>query len=241
MRNVKGYVRGYDARTGKRLWIFHTIPQRGQFGYDTWLEGSAEFNGNTGVWAQMSADAERGLVYVPVEMPTGDYYGGNRPGDNLFANSLIAIDARTGKSILSFGNKGVVNLREGLGRDPKTVFRAQSSNPGKIFENLIILGSATSEVWGAPPGSPDVTDDMVHTVVGVVASVRMMRRAARMAGNDTIARPVRARDRSATQDGVETSRALASCGRTAIASQSTEVSCECDASVVGRRCWWRRC
>jgi quinoprotein glucose dehydrogenase len=96
MRNVKGYVRGYDARTGKRLWIFHTIPQRGEFGYDTWLEGSAEFNGNTGVWAQMSADAELGLVYVPVEMPTGDYYGGNRPGDNLFADSLVALDVKTG-------------------------------------------------------------------------------------------------------------------------------------------------
>jgi quinoprotein glucose dehydrogenase len=97
MRNVKGYVRGYDARTGKRLWIFHTIPQRGEFGYDTWLEGSAEYNGNTGVWAQMSADAELGLVYVPVEMPTGDYYGGNRPGDNLFADSLVALDVKTGK------------------------------------------------------------------------------------------------------------------------------------------------
>src|SRR5687768_6600126 len=97
MRNVKGYVRGYDARTGKRLWIFHTIPQRGEFGYDTWLEGSAEYNGNTGVWAQMSADAELGLVYVPVEMPTGDYYGGNRPGDNLFADSLVALDVKTGQ------------------------------------------------------------------------------------------------------------------------------------------------
>ena len=97
MRNVKRYLRGYDARTGKRLWIFHTIPQRGQFGYDTWLEGSAEYNGNTGVWAQMSADPELGLVYVPVEMPTGDYYGGNRPGDNLFADSLVALDVKTGK------------------------------------------------------------------------------------------------------------------------------------------------
>jgi quinoprotein glucose dehydrogenase len=96
MRNVKGYVRGYDARTGKRLWIFHTIPQRGEFGYDTWLEGSAEYNGNTGVWAQMSADPALGLVYVPVEMPTGDYYGGNRPGDNLFADSLVALDVKTG-------------------------------------------------------------------------------------------------------------------------------------------------
>jgi quinoprotein glucose dehydrogenase len=90
-------VRGYDVRTGKRLWIFHTLPKKGEFGYDTWLENSAEFNGNTGVWAQMSADAELGLVYVPVEMPTGDYYGGNRPGDNLFADSLVALDVKTGK------------------------------------------------------------------------------------------------------------------------------------------------
>jgi quinoprotein glucose dehydrogenase len=97
LRNAKGSVRGYDVRTGKRLWIFHTIPRAGEFGYDTWLENSADVNGNTGVWAQMSADPELGLVYVPVEMPTGDYYGGHRPGDNLFADSLVALDYRTGK------------------------------------------------------------------------------------------------------------------------------------------------
>jgi quinoprotein glucose dehydrogenase len=97
MRNAKGYVRGYDARTGKRLWIFHTIPRPGEFGYETWQEGSAEYNGNTGVWSQMSADSELGLVYVPVEMPTGDYYGGNRPGNTLFGESLVALDYRTGR------------------------------------------------------------------------------------------------------------------------------------------------
>jgi len=97
MRNAKGSVRGYDVRTGKRLWIFHTIPRRGEVGYETWLEGSAEYNGNTGVWAQMSADPELGLVYVPTEMPTGDYYGGNRPGDTLFADTLLALDVKTGK------------------------------------------------------------------------------------------------------------------------------------------------
>ncbi|MEO8256627.1 MAG: PQQ-binding-like beta-propeller repeat protein [Acidobacteriota bacterium] len=97
MRNARGMVRGYDARTGRRLWIFHTIPQRGEFGYDTWLENSAENNGNTGIWAQMSADPELGLVYVPVEMATGDYYGGNRPGDTLFADSLLALDVKTGR------------------------------------------------------------------------------------------------------------------------------------------------
>jgi quinoprotein glucose dehydrogenase len=97
MRNARGMVRGYDARTGKRLWIFHTIPQRGEFGFDTWLDNSTERNGNTGVWAQMSADPQLGLVYLPVEMATGDYYGGNRPGSTLFADSLVAVDVKTGR------------------------------------------------------------------------------------------------------------------------------------------------
>jgi quinoprotein glucose dehydrogenase len=95
--NAKGYVRGYDAKTGKRLWIFHTLPKPGEFGYDTWLDGSAQKNGNTGAWAQLSADLELGLVYVGVEMPTGDYYGGNRPGNTLFGESLVALDLKTGQ------------------------------------------------------------------------------------------------------------------------------------------------
>jgi quinoprotein glucose dehydrogenase len=96
-QNQKGYVRAFDARTGKRLWIFHTIPMKGEFGYDTWQEGSAEYTGNAGVWAQMSVDEELGLVYMPVELPTGDYYGGHRPGDTLFGESLVAVDVKTGK------------------------------------------------------------------------------------------------------------------------------------------------
>ena len=96
-RNDKGYVRGYDVRTGKRLWIFHTIPMPGEYGHETWLDGSQEYTGNTGVWAQMSVDEELGLVYLPVEMPTGDYYGGHRPGDNLFGSSIVAVDLKTGE------------------------------------------------------------------------------------------------------------------------------------------------
>jgi quinoprotein glucose dehydrogenase len=96
-RNDKGYVRGYDVRTGKRLWIFHTIPRPGEMGYDTWEQGSEEYTGNNGVWGQMSADEELGLVYLPTEMPTGDYYGGHRPGANLFSDSLVALDLKTGK------------------------------------------------------------------------------------------------------------------------------------------------
>ena len=96
-RNEKGYVRGFDVRTGKRLWIFHTIPQAGEFGNDSWDKDSWSYTGNTGVWGQISADEELGLVYLPVELPTGDYYGGHRPGNGLFGESLVAVDLQTGK------------------------------------------------------------------------------------------------------------------------------------------------
>jgi quinoprotein glucose dehydrogenase len=97
MNNTRGYVRGFDVKTGKRLWIFHTVPRPGEYGYDTWLDKSADRNGNTGAWSQFSADLDLGLVYVPVEMPTGDFYGGNRPGSTLFDESLVALDIKTGK------------------------------------------------------------------------------------------------------------------------------------------------
>jgi quinoprotein glucose dehydrogenase len=95
--NVKGYVRGFDVRTGKRLWIFHTIPQPGEFGNNTWEKDSWTYTGNAGVWAQISVDEEAGLAYLPVELPTGDYYGGHRPGNGLFGESLVAVDLRTGQ------------------------------------------------------------------------------------------------------------------------------------------------
>jgi quinoprotein glucose dehydrogenase len=94
--NQKGYVRGFDARTGRRLWIFHTIPRPGEFGNDSWVGDAWSYTGNAGVWAQMSADPELGLVYLPVELPTGDYYGGHRPGNGLFGESIVAVDVKTG-------------------------------------------------------------------------------------------------------------------------------------------------
>ena len=96
-KNVKGYVRGFDVRTGKRLWIFHTIPRPGEYGIETWLNDSWSYTGNTGVWGQVSVDEQLGLVYLPVELPTGDYYGGHRPGNGLFGESLVAVDLETGK------------------------------------------------------------------------------------------------------------------------------------------------
>ncbi len=96
---VPGWVRGYDVRTGRLLWAFHTIPQPGEVGADTWNDDSASYTGNTAVWAPFSADAARGLVYLPVEAPTADFYGGHRTGNNLFSDSLVCIDARTGRRL----------------------------------------------------------------------------------------------------------------------------------------------
>jgi quinoprotein glucose dehydrogenase len=95
--NVKGYVRGFDVKTGKRLWIFHTIPKPGEFGIDTWQNDSWSYTGNTGVWGPISVDEQLNTVYLPVELPTGDYYGGHRPGNGLFGESLVAVDLQTGK------------------------------------------------------------------------------------------------------------------------------------------------
>lgn len=100
--NVPGYVRGYDVHTGKLLWTFHTIAQPGDFGNETWENGSWKYTGNTAVWAPMSADLELGYVYLPVETPTGDFYGGERPGNDLFDESLVCVDARTGKRVWHF-------------------------------------------------------------------------------------------------------------------------------------------
>jgi quinoprotein glucose dehydrogenase len=97
-KNAKGYVRGFDVRTGRRLWIFHTIPRKGEFGYDSWtVPGQAEQIGNTGVWAQISVDEELGLAYLGVELPTGDYSGQYRAGPALFGESIVAVDVQTGR------------------------------------------------------------------------------------------------------------------------------------------------
>jgi quinoprotein glucose dehydrogenase len=95
--NTKGLVRAFDARTGRLLWTFNTIPRPGEFGNDTWENESWGINGNTGVWTQITVDEDLGLVYLPVETPTSDYYGGHRPGNNLFAETLVCVDLKTGQ------------------------------------------------------------------------------------------------------------------------------------------------
>ena len=94
-----GHIRAFNARTGELEWVFHTIPQPGEFGYETWPEGSWEYIGGANSWAGMSLDPERGVVYIPTGSSSFDFYGGNRAGKNLFANSIIALDAETGERI----------------------------------------------------------------------------------------------------------------------------------------------
>jgi quinoprotein glucose dehydrogenase len=99
LENVPGYIRGYDVRTGELVWTFRTIPQRGEPGNDTWENESWQYTGNTAAWAPMSADQDLGYVYLPIEAPTHDYYGGHRLGDNLFSSSLVCLDAATGELV----------------------------------------------------------------------------------------------------------------------------------------------
>lgn len=97
-----GHVRGFDVRTGEQNWMFHTIAQRGEAGVETWEDDSWIKTGNTNVWTLMSADPETGYVYLPTGTPTNDWYGGHRKGDNLFAESLVCVDAATGEKVWHF-------------------------------------------------------------------------------------------------------------------------------------------
>ena len=98
----RGDVMGFDVRTGRRLWTFRSIPQKGEFGSDSWTGDAAAYTGSTNVWTNMSADEELGLVYLPFGTPTNDFYGGHRPGDGLFAESLVAVEARSGRRAWHF-------------------------------------------------------------------------------------------------------------------------------------------
>ena len=100
--NVPGDILAYDAGTGEHLWTFNVIPRPGEFGNDTWENDAWEWSGNINTWPPLSADPERGIVYVTTDTPTKDFFGGHRPGDNLFGNSVIAIDVQTGERLWHF-------------------------------------------------------------------------------------------------------------------------------------------
>jgi quinoprotein glucose dehydrogenase len=98
----QGDIRGYNVRTGALLWKFRTVPRPGEFGNETWLNDSWSYSGDVSVWGQLSADEQLGYVYAPIETPNNNYYGGARPGNNLFAESLVCLDAKTGKRVWHF-------------------------------------------------------------------------------------------------------------------------------------------
>jgi len=99
IENVPGDILGYDMKTGKFMWKFHVIPRPGEFGHETWENDAWKWTGDISSWAPMSADPARGLVYIPTNGATMDYFGGFRPGDNLFSTTLIALDVKTGKRV----------------------------------------------------------------------------------------------------------------------------------------------
>jgi quinoprotein glucose dehydrogenase len=97
--NVKADIMGFDVRTGRKLWTFHTIPREGEPGFETWKGDSAQYTGNAGIWGPFSADPALGYVYLSIESATNDVYGGHRPGNNLYSDSLVCLDIKTGKMI----------------------------------------------------------------------------------------------------------------------------------------------
>jgi quinoprotein glucose dehydrogenase len=98
----RGDINAFDVRTGKKLWTIHSIPQKGEYGNDTWGDDSWTYTGSTNVWTNMSTDEELGYVFLPFGTPTNDFYGGHRPGNNLFAETIMAVDAKTGKRVWHF-------------------------------------------------------------------------------------------------------------------------------------------
>ena len=98
-KQIRGDVLAFDVYTGKLLWKFHTIPQYGEEGNETWENESWKYTGNTGAWSPLSADPDLGYVYIPLEAATGDFYGGHRPGSNLYSQSLVCLNAKTGKKV----------------------------------------------------------------------------------------------------------------------------------------------
>ena len=146
VRNIPGFVRGFDVRTGKQLWKFNLVPQPGEFGADSWTNGSKIGTAGVGkndAWATLSADPELGLVYVPVGMPLSDEYGGHRPGNNLFGNSIVAIDAKTGQrkwhfqmvhhDIWDFDTPMAPNILDATVNGQRRKIVAQSTKQGWLY------------------------------------------------------------------------------------------------------------
>lgn len=164
---VPGWVRGWDVKSGELKWTFKTIPTGEEFGADTWENDSWGYSGNTNVWTQMSADVELGYVYLPTGTPTNDFYGGHRLGDNLFAESLICVEAETGKRVWHFqtvhhgvwdyDNPAAPNLLDIVVDGKKIRAVAQVTKQGFIYTFDRVTGEP---VWPIPETAVDTYTDM---------------------------------------------------------------------------------
>ena len=176
LRNLPSYVRGFDVRTGKQLWKFNLVPEPGEFGADTWKSGSKPGTpglGKVDAWATYSADPELGLVYIPVGMGLMDEYGGHRPGDNLFANSLVAIDVKSGKrkwhyqmvhhDIWDYDTPMAPNLLDATVNGQRRKIVAQSTKQGWLY--------VFDRVTGEPIWPIVETKMMASEVPGEIASL----------------------------------------------------------------------
>jgi quinoprotein glucose dehydrogenase len=167
--NIPGFIRGFDIKTGKQLWKFNLVPQPGEFGCETWELGckiGSSGVGKVDAWAPYSADAELGLVYIPVGMPVSDEYGGHRPGANLFANSIVALDVKTGQrrwhfqlvhhDIWDYDNSMVPNLLDVTvnGRARKII--AQTTKDGLFYVFDRITGEPIWPIVETPVGQSEV-------------------------------------------------------------------------------------
>ena len=129
---IPGWIRGYDARTGKVRWTFHTVPLKGEFGSDSWSDGSNEYAGKVTVWTMMSADEELGQVYLPTNTTAPDYYGAHRLGNNLFAESVVALDVANRHARVALPDRAsrLVGLRQPRGAQPARHHRQRRAHQG---------------------------------------------------------------------------------------------------------------
>src|SRR5207237_403848 len=172
------------VRTGKLLWTCHTIPRPGEFGNDTWEQESWATNGNAGVWTQISVDEDLGLVYLPVETPTSDFYGGHRPGNNLFGESLVCVDLRTGQRkwffqfvhhpLWNFDNSSaplILDITVG-GRPIKAVAVPSKQAYLYVFDRVTAVGAGTATNW--PGSAADPETHVVYAQAGNTPSARSL-------------------------------------------------------------------
>ena len=197
-----GYVRAYDVRTGGLRWTWNPIPQGGEPGVETWLDGSWRYSGMANVWTMMSADEELGLVYLPTGAPTNDMYGGHRPGNNLFANSLVCVRAETGEQVWHFQtvhhdlwdyDNNVAPILMDItvgGREIKAVVQLTKQAMAYVFDRVTgepvwpiverpVPGSETPGEWISPtqpfptkPAPFDVHGISIDTLTDLTAELR---------------------------------------------------------------------